>query len=546
MDIYKEYRNRKRSIDDIFLYYVLKQYLYEFLPVAASELWDGIRQIMPNLPTQALQCMGNNLRLSKKPFFEADILEDAYVSIAEDINLAIKVLRTYQKMNNRIEGKDKKAVVVIDSIKNPYESDYLKTRYSNYYLIGIYTEDTERRKRLRECEHINDEDIRTLDTVEQNSEFKKKIKAYKKQQEKEQKKQKKQEQQDQQEQQEGGKEDFPAIIKSMYEQYEKRGLLDSLEYISPFVLQNISRCLESADILINNYRDNNSYYNLKKNLLRYVSLIMNPGIVLPTAVERCMQIAHTAKFNSGCISRKVGAVVTDKDYHLMSIGWNREPEGQVPCLYRNLCDLYHHRQLDAYSDYENDDMDEYQNCIKEQVEKLFDCSDSPLAKKGKQPHYCFKDYYNKIKGERNQIHTRALHAEETAFLNLGAKNENIKKGILFTTSSPCELCSKKAMYLGISQIYYVEPYPGVSQKHVLSIGDRKRRPEFILFTGAIGLAYTKLFSPLLDQKDEYEMWLGTKMDTSLMEKLENRENGKSETNDQKAASEDAESGSRGK
>lgn len=41
------------------------------------------------------------------------------------------------------------------------------------------------------------------------------------------------------------------------------------------------------------------------------------------------------------------------------------------------------------------------------------------------------------------------------------------------------------------------------------------------------------------------MWLGVKMDTSLMEKLENREKGRSETNDQKSASEDEKSGSRG-
>lgn len=120
------------------------------------------------------------------------------------------------------------------------------------------------------------------------------------------------------------------------------------------------------------------------------------------------------------------------------------------------------------------------------------------------------------------MHTRALHAEETAFLSLGANHLRAENGILFTTSSPCELCSKKAMHLGIKTIYYVEPYAGVSEKHVLSIGERKKRPQLILFTGAIGTAYNRLYTPLLPRKDENEMWLGAKMGARLMEQIEKK------------------------
>lgn len=516
VDIYAKLRSNKSGFKNRIWYFLLKKYLYTFLPASASMLWDEIRKHKESLSTQALQCMGNNLRLNKSPFFDKGFKEDAYVSLAKDVNLTIKVLRAYQ-LRKKTEEKvnEERTVIVIDSIKNPYESLYLKTRYNNYYLIGVYTEDSERRNRLRCCEHLTDEDIKALDIIEQNSEFKKKIKEHGRFLN------------EREIQKEGSnekeiKEDVPDIIVKMYDEYSARGLLDNLEYISPFVLQNVSSCLELADILINNQSDNKSYSYLKKTLLRYVSLIMNPGIVLPTDVERCMQIANTAKLNSGCISRQVGAVLTDKSFHLLSIGWNQQPEGQVPCLYRDLCESYHHWNCDAYSDYENDDNDEYQKGIKEQVETLFDSIDSPLIAKGKLPHYCFKDYYNGIMNDRNQVHTRSLHAEETAFLNLGANREHIEDGILFTTSSPCELCSKKAMYLGVSKIYYVEPYPGVSQKHVLSMGERKKRPNLILFTGAIGIAYTKLFSPLLTHKDENEMWIGEKMDIGLLKKLEER------------------------
>lgn len=520
LKIYANLRREKSGFQNPFWYLALKQYLYDFLPNITKKLWDEVRKKSTSLPTQALQCMGNNLRLTKTPYFSTSnkVVDDGYVCIAEDINLAVKVLRAFQLKlqesafdnndnytnNSDAKIKEIRTIIVIDSIKNPYESLYLKARYSNYYLIGVYTEDSERRKRLREREHLIDDDIKAIDIIEQNTEFKKEIKAYHKYVENNKE----------------GECKTPKIIRTMYNQFCAHDLMRNLPYISPFVLQNVSSCLDSADILINNITDNFSYTYLKRILLRYVCLIMNPGIVLPTEVERCMQIANTAKLNSGCISRQVGAVLTDSDYHLLSIGWNQQPEGQIPCSYRDLCELYHHWDTEVYSDYENNDNDVFQIQIKEQVEDFFDTDQSPLIYKGKLPHYCFKDYQNSIDDERNQVHTRALHAEETAFLNLGPNKERVRNGTLFTTSSPCELCSKKAMQLGISTIYYVEAYTGVSQKHVLNIGNPQIRPNLVLFTGAIGTAYTKLFTPLLLQKDETEMWLGAKMDVKLMKTIQ--------------------------
>ena len=518
-DIYAKYRRNKEAFNNSYWFWILKQYIFQALPDWAEKLWEEVRSISKGLDTQAKQCLGNNLRIGKKTYLEDDSFEkDGYACLAEEINLAIKVFRAYQllrRKNQRIQwesdtqiyrpekrksaGEEEiRTAIVIDSIKNPYESMYLKERYSNYYLIGIYTEDTERRRRLRTAKHLSDDDIRAMDLLEQNSEFKKCIAKLK---------------------QNSNDTDVPKIIRHIYEQLKRHTtLIEQLAYVSPFVFQNVSQCLDSADIFVNNCEDNKSYTILKKTMLRYVSLIINPGLVLPTPVERCMQIAYAAMLNSGCISRQVGAVITDREYHLLSIGWNQQPENQLPCLYRDLCELSHHWALDGYSDYENDtdpQTQKFQSEIARQVTEFFDTDICPLTGKGKAPCYCFKDYYNTIKNERNQVHTRSLHAEETAFLNLGASNLRAKGGVLFTTSSPCELCSKKAMYMGISKIYYVEPYSGISHKHVLSIGERKHRPAMILFTGATGTAYSRLYMPLMPRKDENEMWLGAKMDGKL-------------------------------
>ena len=78
---------------------------------------------------------------------------------------------------------------------------------------------------------------------------------------------------------------------------------------------------------------------------------------------------------------------------------------------------------------------------------------------------------------------------------------------MFTTASPCELCSKKAYQLGIKEIYYIDPYPGISKSHVLTFG-KNDNPKMIFFQGAIGNAYISLYAPRMPYKDEISLITG--------------------------------------
>jgi dCMP deaminase len=123
------------------------------------------------------------------------------------------------------------------------------------------------------------------------------------------------------------------------------------------------------------------------------------------------------------------------------------------------------------------------------------------GKTGLPIRYCFKQLYNIQEGDGNQVHTRSLHAEENAFLQLAKYgSQGIDGGFLFTTASCCELCSKKAYQLGIKTIYYIDPYPGISANHILSVGVNK--PVMKLFSGIVGTAYIKLYSQFIPIKDE--------------------------------------------
>ncbi|MCC4118729.1 hypothetical protein LLG90_25555 [Aromatoleum toluclasticum] len=387
--------------------------------------------------TTIMQLAGDNLRRSGSVISNECIPEQLF-SLPSAINRLIKIFRK----SNRNSGA--KSYFVIDAIRHPFEAIFLRERYSSFYLIGVTTDELSRKKRLNA--RYNDEEIKLISEKE----------------------------------------------------YPTDDLLKSYSFL---VTQNIGACLQQADILINNKESalENDFSELTENLAKYVALAQHPGLVPPTPIERCMQIAMTAKLNSGCISRQVGAAISGNDYSITAIGWNSVPQGQVPCSLRNIQRLKNGTDKDSFSSYE-------QKEFRKEISKLHEWKCDEYSFNGRPLSYCFKSSYNKAKKPKTQVQPRSLHAEENAFLQI-VKNGGIgiKNGFLFTTASPCELCSKKAYQLGIKKIYYIEPYPGIANDHILDCGSEK--PELILFTGAIGRAYIHLYHPLLSQKDELEILL---------------------------------------
>ncbi|WP_155996920.1 hypothetical protein [Thioalkalivibrio sp. ALJ9] len=338
------------------------------------------------------------------------------------------------------------AFVVIDAIRNPFEAVYFQQRYSAFYLVSINAPNPERLNHLRRTHKFSEDQIADLDKKE----------------------------------------------------YPKK-----LEGKQVYVSQNIQKCIEIADIHINN-PDRHPYDNqdLISQLLWYVSLMLHPGLVTPTANERCMQLAYSVKLNSGCISRQVGAVVADRDYSVKAVGWNNTPEGQTPCILRNAKKLLDGGEDGIYSRYEMSDPK-----FRKVLEDTYGPVKDGQGLEGINMSFCFKDLQNEVEGEKNQVHTRSLHAEENAFLQIAKYGgQPVIGGILFSTASPCELCSKKAYQLGVRTIVYLDPYPGISRDHILDVGEA--RPEMVLFSGALGRAYHRLYQPFMPLKEELQMAAG--------------------------------------
>lgn len=358
-------------------------------------------------------------------------------NLAHKINMIIKMIREKNKVDN------KPTFIIIDALRNPYEVLYFRERYSSFYLMSINTQEEIRKGNLYRLGY-HDSEIKELDKKE----------------------------------------------------------TDRKDIEESYCTQDLNSCVELSDIHItHDGTPIERNFDLKKQLLRFIALMMHPGLVPPSPEERIMQVAYTAKLNSGCISRQVGAAVTDENFSLKSIGWNTVPEGQTPCSLRNFDDLYNRNDLVAYSKYEWEDK-KFRNMV-ELVHSEYQKKVQEFNTSGLTLSYCFKDIQTAITGEKNQVHTRSLHAEENAFLQLAKYGSTgIMGGRLFTTASPCVLCAKKAYQLGIKHIYYIDTYPDITNDHILNCG--VNIPEVHLFNGAIGRAYTQLYNPFVPLKDEIE------------------------------------------
>lgn len=250
--------------------------IYNYYFNEIPEYYNEFQKELP-LPiyTKLLQKIGDNIRASGHAYSN-EITPKNIFNLSQRVNMFIKILR------RRNLNEKKRVLVVIDAFRNPYEATFFRDRYSAFYLFSVNSTDKQRRDRLVQ-KGMTLEDIIELD-----------------------------------------KREYPSRNNT----------------INDFFQIDIEKTIEHSDVHISNLdSESKSYTNTKQQIIRYVSLIMHPGLVPPTPVERCMQIAYDSKLNSGCLSRQVGAVITDHEYNLLASGWNSAPLNQIPYNLRSLLSL---------------------------------------------------------------------------------------------------------------------------------------------------------------------------------------------------------------
>lgn len=407
------------------------------------------------------------------------------------IELISDIIKSYHDENPEKERK-----FVIDSIRNSLEILYLRERFYAFYTIALHNDGNEMgcvNDKL--SEFIKDQTHRAevCKNIMELSKVEKKMNDF-----------------------ENGILFSPDLSRCVTESEIHISFCDKNDFNNEVQNKELTKC---------------SFYSYGEQWMKFYALIIRPGLITPTRDERCMSMAYVAKFNSGCISRQVGCTIVDGNYAVQSIGWNDPPSSQLPCNLRYADEVIDEGQRNKlngakngksqyrlYSKFECEDRTMYKVKDKDgndlfEADGFHDCMchevRTSVMKRlrdiGLPYSYCFRSRYNTYKGQKDQVNTRSLHAEENTMLQIASRGGiGLKDGTMYVTASPCVLCSKKAYQIGIRDIVYLDPYTDIAPDLILSCGFNM--PNLRPFRGAIGGTFYKLYQPFMPYKDELSIW----------------------------------------
>lgn len=262
---------------------------------------------------------------------------------------------------SKLEQNDKTIEkLVIDSIRNPDEANYYRSKFHNFFLVAIDATLKERWIRLNK-------------TYTENG-----------------------------------------LTETNFKQEDK---IDANE--EDTFGQKVQLCVDDADILISN--DNYFEVNhvqkekLYESVIPYLKHIEKNDLLTPSPDESMMAIAYSIALKSTCYKRQVGAVIVDENGMIIAVGCNENPSYLGSCL-----DTYGECYRDIYKKRILEEIKQSEKCPNPEChEPLNNNISSKLTCKK-----CGFDLDKYFIRDRALSRCTALHAEETAIINARTNLKN--------------------------------------------------------------------------------------------------------------------------
>lgn len=214
--------------------------------------------------------------------------------------------------------------------------------------------------------------------------------------------------------------------------------------------QRVRDAMFLADLFVRNDAEND--VKLKQSAERFLDVIFAVGVQTPTKDESAMYAAASAGAESACLSRQVGAVITNSVGEIIGMGNNDVPkfggglysteqrEGDHRC--------YQWRGKICHNDDRKADI----------LQKII----TALASEGIVDRKKTGSALSVLQKSdvRNLIEfSRAVHAEMEAIISVGRSGASgLVSGILYSTTFPCHNCARHIVAAGINKVIYIEPY----------------------------------------------------------------------------------------
>lgn len=232
---------------------------------------------------------------------------------------------------------------------------------------------------------------------------------------------------------------------------EARKLISRDEHEPDSFGQRLRETFHLADVFLSLRSETSQAKKQAKNSInRFIKLILGDPFQTPTASEYLMFNAYAAATRSGSLARQVGAVIGTERAEVLAVGCNDVPRAEGGLYLMNDPD-------------DSRDMRRTRDSSDEQKEKMVDellgsFRAAGWLKKNKNVDEAIK----LLQGSRLMSvieFGRDAHAEMEAILSAARLGIAIKGKYLYSTTFPCHNCAKLIVAGGISQVFYIEPYP---------------------------------------------------------------------------------------
>ncbi|OHB53589.1 MAG: hypothetical protein A2Y07_04530 [Planctomycetes bacterium GWF2_50_10] len=248
--------------------------------------------------------------------------------------------------------------------------------------------------------------------------------------------------------------------------------------------QNVEDCVYESDYVLRNNDPLSPKSNRDKTLALKIKgeisgMLGSPDFRKAYKHEVFMATAVSQSHASGCIKRKVGALIVNEDNIPLSVGYNENPVKMNPCylLFQGLC----YKDMVMDSKLEKMKKIYCPECGKENELK------PPWRCKGDIEKKCACNFKKTFFPSRNIELCTAIHAEERAIRSLhGRSAENC---VMYVNTFPCFQCARYIKDAGIKKVVYVEAYPIIESKEFF----KTNKIEHELFEGFKPRVFNKVF-----------------------------------------------------
>lgn len=250
---------------------------------------------------------------------------------------------------------------------------------------------------------------------------------------------------------------------------------------------------------------------------RFFRLIHGDNAITPSRHEHAMYVAYSTAMKSSCLSRQVGAAISDVSGRIIAVGTNDVPMhggGLYAEDHQNDDRCFNNRKICENSREKDARKSQIKEGISSQLPIIFPDPKMRLAALSKIDELV--DLVFSKSGIPDLIEfSRAVHAEMDAIVSLarGGGGTTIG-GNLYSTTFPCHNCARHIIAAGIEKVYYIEPYekslaPTAHDDSIIVL-DHDHAPEnpatqnkvkFVHFSGVGPRLFPELFMRERGRKD---------------------------------------------